>query len=149
MSSVYSGAVAAPLDEGRKIVVRGHEFIVPELVMGERERLEDEGAFEVTEEAAVLAEQIRAAAGREEVLKELRERQRKHMRKNMAAMAQIVHVALQRNYPDLALDTIKREFSYSKLLEAYAAAIGVELTRGSATATAGESPAANLNGRTG
>ena len=148
MSSVYSGAKASPLDEGRKVIVRGQEFIVPELVMGERERLEDEGVFDVTEEAADIATKIRAAAGREEVLKELRERQRKHMRKNMAAMAQVVHVALQRNYPELALDTIRREFSYSKLMEAYAAAIGVELVRGSATATTGEA-GANSSGPTG
>ena len=148
MSSVYSGAKAAPLDEGRKIVVRGQEFVVPELVMGERERLEDEGVFEVTEEAADIAEKIRAAVGRDEVLKELRERQRKHMRKNMGAMAQVVHVALQRNYPELTLETIRREFSYSKLMEAYAAAIGVELARGSASPTAGEA-IANSSGPTG
>lgn len=46
-----------------------------------------------------------------------------------ALMADVIHEAAKRNYPDLTLDQVKEHFSLDTLAAAYEAAIGVGVVR--------------------
>lgn len=127
--SVYSGKVAEPLDRGRTITIRGFDFVVPELVLGDREEFEEDGTFEAIEDVwedqkanqppktdpptAPSREQVKAV--------------RVLNRKSNALLVKVVAVAMKRNYPDITEDFVKKEFSQSALYQAYAAASGFKL----------------------
>lgn len=130
-----------PLDNGVKINVRGFEFVVPELVLGDREMLEDEGTFEVTEELRRIRQRLNQI---EKPSDELLKKHAAQMRKSTEAMIHVVTVALRRNYPDISEELVRREFNMSRLLEAFAAALGVK--GGGQAATTGEGHTAALNG---
>lgn len=140
---VYAGRQMSPLDEGRRVAVSGFEFVIPELVLGERERLEDEGVFEMTEEVISINRMLAASPDDPRLLKQ----RNPAMRKSRDAMIKVVVVALKRNYPDADEATVKNHFNQSALVRAYAAAVGVPYEEGgSAQTNRGEAIAAQ-NGR--
>lgn len=148
--SIYTGKISPRLDRGRDVEVRGYKFHVPELMLGEREELED--VFEQIERASKLSKRLQEAMRfktnlTEEQVDKLRADFKQADRASTQGMINVVLTALQRNYPDIDAAFIKRHFSASALGLAYTAAVvpnfqGSENSAGEAEAAA----TAALNG---
>lgn len=149
---IYEGEPTEPLEPGRVVKVRGYAFTIPEMTLGERERLEDKGWFDKPYEAGRINKIFTDAQGRgdpDSVLDQLREDVRKKSRESTKAMCEIIATVMRRNYSKITPEWVKDNFSQSEILKAFSAAMGTEetaLTR-PGEAQAAVSPAASNGAR--
>jgi hypothetical protein len=114
----------SPLTPGRKVMLRGREFVIPALDLEQTETLE--------------ADIDKLGPGSKESFSEI-----------LRAAARILQVALSENYPEITLAEVKKVLDLKNYGDAFRASLGQESAGEPKAAASGPTPAATLaNGAT-
>ncbi len=133
---IYTGKAADTMTKGRALDVNDMTFVVPELVLGDREELEDSGVLDDLDEAWETIDQNKQTPGT--FSKDKSKALRRANIDSAKCLAKIVTRALKLNYPEITEEFVGTHFSMTQLGEAYMHATGIKPKGEAAGSTAGE-----------